>query len=147
MPTKQERIEVLTSEIKKAIYAAKAADAKVKQLGDELMRALADVRAEAEAARTIVVYPTGRYECAKCRHSTLFTEPTRTLPACDNCGSREWVGHEPQVTEVAAPAPKKYPAGMYECAKCGIRTAVAVDADDSSPCEICGATELVPLKI
>lgn len=147
MPTKQEHIEILTGEIKKAIYAAKAADAKVKQLGEQLLQVLAEARAEAEAARTVPLYPTGRYECAKCKHSTVLTAPTHALPICDNCGSRDWVGHAPTLTQVEPPAPKKYPAGMYECAKCGIRTAVAIDTDEGSPCEICGATELKPLKI
>ncbi len=144
MSTPRERIEQLTAEIKKAIHAAKAADARVKQLGDQLMHVLAEARAEAEAARTVVEYPTGRYECAKCRQSTLLTQPARQLPTCDNCGSREWVGHEPTVTKLQAPAPKKYPAGMYTCAKCGIATAVGADTDEGSPCEICGATELKP---
>lgn len=142
MPSLQERIEFLTGEMKKAIREAKSAESRAKQMGDELMQLLAQARAEAEAARTIVEYPAGRYECAKCRHSTIFTEPTRALPACENCGSREWGGHQPTVQTIEPPPPKKYPAGMYECPKCGMRTALAIDMDELSPCEVCGSTEL-----
>lgn len=145
MPSAHERAQLLAGEIKKAMKEIRAAEARIKQLSEELMQAVAEARAEADAARTVVEYPTGRYECAKCRQSTLFTEPTRVLPACDNCGSREWAGHEPTVTTIEAPPPKKYPAGMYACAKCGMRIAVAGDTDESSPCEICGSIELKPL--
>ncbi len=145
MPTAQERAQVLADEIKKTLLAIKAAEVKVKQLGDELMQTLAAARVEAEAERTIVEYPTGRYECKKCRHSTLFTEPTEELPACDNCGGREWTGHEPKITKIEPPSPKKYAAGMYECGQCGVRTAVAMDTDELSPCELCGADKLQPL--
>ncbi len=146
MSTAQERAKALAAEIKKAVRAMKAAEARVKQLGVELMQALAEARAEAEAARTIVEYPSGRYECAKCRHSTLFTEPTQELPACMNCGSREWTGQAPIVTTVEPPPPKRYPAGMYECTKCRVRTAVAEDTDALSPCELCGADALEPVQ-
>lgn len=147
MPTAQERAEMLTAEIKKTLKEIKAAEVKLKHLGDELMQTLAAAKAEAQVARTIVEYPTGRYECAKCRHSTLFTEPTEDLPACDNCGGREWVGHQPKVTKIEPPPPKRYAAGMYECGQCGVRTAVATDTDELSPCELCGADKLRPLPI
>lgn len=142
MTTAQERAKVLADEIKKTVRAIKAAEAKVRRLGDELKQVLAQARAEAEAARTIVEYPSGRYECAKCRHSTLFTEPTQELPECMNCGSREWTGHEPTITRIEPPPPKRYPAGMYECTKCGVRTAVGEDTDALPPCELCGADAL-----
>lgn len=145
MASAQERAKVLAAEIKKAVRTMKAAEARAKQLGDELMRVLAEARAEAEVVRTIIEYPSGRYECKRCRHSTLFTEPTRDLPECDNCGSREWSGHEPKITHIKPPPPKKYRAGMYECAQCGVRTALAVDMDELSPCDICGADKLEPL--
>lgn len=147
MPTAQQRAEMLTAEIKKTLQEIKAADAKLKQLSEELMRTLAAVKAEAQVARTIVEYPTGRYECAKCKHSTLFTEPTEDLPACDNCGAREWVGQQPKITKIEPPSPKRYAAGMYECDQCGARTAVATDADELSPCELCGANKLRPLQL
>lgn len=142
MSSARERARVLADEIKKAVREAKAAEARVRQLGEELIRVLVLARAEAETARTIVEYPTGRYECAKCRHSTVFTEPTHELPACDNCGNRTWLGHEPTITKIEPPPPKKYRAGMYECAQCGVRTAVAEDTDTLSACELCGAEKL-----
>lgn len=142
MPTAQERAKKLASDIKKAVRAMKAAEAKIKQLGEELMQALAEARAEAEVTRTIVEYPSGRYECVKCRHSTLFTEATQELPECMNCGGREWTGHEPSVTTIEPPPPKRHAAGMYACGQCGVRTAVAEDTDELAPCELCGADKL-----
>jgi Zn finger protein HypA/HybF involved in hydrogenase expression len=138
----QERAKALAREMMKAMKEAKAAEARAKQLGDAITQALAEARAEAEAARTIVEYPTGRYECASCGHSVLFTEPTRQLPACDNCGSHQYRGHDPKVTKVEPPPPKRYAAGLYECGSCGARIAVVAETDALSPCDICGSTKL-----
>jgi len=146
MSAAQERAKALAHEIREAMKQAKAAEAKVKQLSAELIQALDRARAEAEAARTIVEYPTGRYECASCGHGTLFTTPTRELPACDNCGNRKWTGHEPKVTKIEPPPSKRFAAGMYECADCHARVAVAVDVDELSPCDLCGAGRLQPLE-
>lgn len=146
MSSAQERARVLAQEIKKTVRGIKAAELRVKRLGDELKRTLAAARAEAEATRTIIEYPTGRYECKRCHHGTLFTEPTTELPACDNCGAREWVGHEPTVTVIEPPPPKRYRAGMYECEHCGGRTAMAEDMDELTPCDLCGMAKLRPLE-
>src|SRR6266566_160106 len=144
MSSAQDRAKALARELKEATQAARAAEVRAKQLSEALLQALAEARGEAEAARIVKEYPTGRYECAACGHSTLFTQPTRTLPACDNCGQSNWLGHEPTVTTYEPPPPKKYPAGMYQCTGCGVRTALAEDMDELSPCEICGAVELTP---
>jgi DNA-directed RNA polymerase subunit RPC12/RpoP len=146
MPSAQERAKALADEIRKAMKEAKDAEARVKRMSEELMQTLAEAKAEAEAALTVVEYPTGRYECTSCGHGTLFTTPTRELPACDNCGNRNWVGHEPTVTKIEPLAPKKYLAGMYECAACHARIAVAMDTDELSPCDLCGAGQLRPLQ-
>jgi len=145
MTTAQERARLLAAEVQQAIREAKAAEVRVKELGDALMQTLAEAKAEAEVERTIVEYPTGRYECKGCRQSVLFTEPKRVLTPCDNCGSTEYIGAEPIVTKITPPPPKKYPAGMYACAGCGTRVVLAVDMDDVSPCEMCGAVGVKPL--
>lgn len=145
MASAQERAKALAREMMEAMKDAKAAEARARQLGDELTRVLAQARAEAEAARTVVEYPSGRYECKGCRQSVLITEPCDTLPACGNCGRRDWDGATPRVIQVTPPAPARFPAGMYQCAGCGARIAVAVDTDVPSPCELCGATGLNPL--
>lgn len=146
MSSAEERAKAIAAEIKATMRAIKAAETKIVQLGRELTTTLDEARAEAEAALTIIEYPSGRYECADCGQGMLFTESTRELPACENCGHRNYVGHEPIVTKYEPPPPKKYPAGMYEC-QCGARAAVVTDTDDVSPCELCGAIELKPIQI
>lgn len=147
MSSAQERAKALAEALKQAVQEAKAAEARAKQLSEELVHVLAETRAEAQQARTIVEYPSGRYECAACRHSTIFTDATRELPACQNCGHCKWTGHEPTVIHIEPPPPRRYPAGMYECARCRVRVGVVFDSDDLSPCEHCGATELTPLEV
>lgn len=146
MASAQERAQALAQEIKKTMQGIKAAELKVKRLGEELKRTLTQARAEAEVERTIIEYPTGRYECKRCGHGTLFTEPTRELPACDNCGAREFVGHEPKITRIVPPPPKKFRAGMYVCGYCGGRTALAMDVDELSACDLCGMDKLEPME-
>ena len=145
MPSARERANHLAYELRETRMQMKAAEIKARQLADELAQAMVEARSEAEAERRVVTYPTGRYECASCGQVTLFTEPTRELPACANCGNRNWVGHEPTVTEVEPPPPKKYTAGMYQC-KCGARIGIVEDTDELSPCELCGATEVTPIE-
>jgi len=140
MPSAQERAQALAREMMKAVKEAKAAEARARQLGEAVTQALAE--AETEAARTIVEYPSGRYECKGCGQVVLMTEPAQVLPGCGSCGSREYKGHEPTVTKIRPPPPKKYRAGMYECAACGTRIAVTVEADVLSPCDLCGADKL-----
>lgn len=145
MPSAHDRVRVLAQEIKKAMLQAKAAEARAISLGEELKRALVEAQEQAHAARTIVEYPVGRYECKGCRQSTIFSEPYSELPPCDNCGRREYIGAEPKVTVIPAPAPKKYAAGMYECRDCGGRVALVEDTDALSGCELCGNGRLEPL--
>lgn len=147
MSTLHERAQTLAREIKDTMKAIKAAEAKIKVLSQELTQVLAQARAEAEAALTVIEYPSGRYECASCGQSTMLTEPVRELPTCDNCGHRNFLGHEPTITKIEPPPPKKFPAGMYECAKCGARTGVVTDTDEMSPCELCGYTDFQSVQL
>ena len=146
MSSAQDRAKALAVEIKKAVQVAKAAEARVKDLGEQMIQALAEAKLEADRARTIVEYPSGRYECRSCGHGVLITEATRALPVCDNCGGRTYKGHEPKVTKIKPPPPKKYPAGMYACGGCGARIAIAVDTDTLSPCDLCGTSKLKALR-
>ena len=145
MLSTQEHAQVLAQELKKATLEMKAAEARARRLTEELTRTLAQAKQEAEAARIVATYPTGRYECMACRQVMLLTEPAIELPACGNCGNRGYTGQAPVVTKSQPPAPKKYIAGMYECVGCGARTAVVIDTDEPSPCEMCGSTELTSI--
>jgi Zn finger protein HypA/HybF involved in hydrogenase expression len=145
MTPAKERARQLAAEVQQAIRDAKAAERRVKELGDALMSALAEAKAEAEAERMIVEYPPGRYECKGCRQGVLFTEPKRVLTPCENCGSTEIIGAEPTVTRLEPPPPKQYPAGMYACIGCGTRVVLAADMDELSPCEMCGIVGVRPV--
>lgn len=142
MSAAQERAKELAEAMKQAIREARLASARARQLGEEVLQALAEARAEVEQARTIVEYPTGRYECKHCNQSVLFTEPAAELPVCQNCGGREYNGAEPTITRIEPPPPKQFPAGIYECGACNTRVALAFDADVISACEFCGSDKL-----
>jgi Zn finger protein HypA/HybF involved in hydrogenase expression len=142
MPSAQERAKLLAQEMRRAIMEAKTAEARAKRLGNEVLLALAEAKAEAEAASVIIEYPVGRYECRQCGHGSIFSQPYAALPACDNCGSHEYVGADPTVTKITPPAPKRYGVGMYECAACKTRVVLAEETDVLSPCDICGADKL-----
>lgn len=145
MSSAQERAKELAREMKRAIMEAKTAEARAKRLGEEVLLALAEAKKEAEAAGTIVEYPIGRYECKQCGVSSIFSQSYRELPACDNCGSHEYIGAEPTITKITPPPPKQYAAGMYECVACRTRVVVAEDMDVLTPCDVCGAYKLKPV--
>lgn len=143
----QEKAESLAKQVMRAMAESKAAEARAVSLGQKMMKAVAQAKKEARAAekaRNIVEYPSGRYECGQCGHSVLITSATSELPDCDNCGSNKIQGHEPKVTKVAPPPPKKYKAGMYQCDGCETRAAVAVDTNNLPDCDYCGS-RLKPL--
>src|ERR1700693_2629554 len=98
MPSAQERAEALARGMMKDMKEAKDAETRARQLGKEAMQVLAEAKIEAEAARTVLEYSSGSYECKSCGHMVLFTEVTRELPVCDNCGNREYAGSAPKVT-------------------------------------------------
>lgn len=137
----------LTKEMTQAEAEAQAAEAKAITLGEQLSKAQAEARTEMHAnAETVVVYPAGRYECKGCAQSVMFTTPTSTLPICENCGSQEYGGHEPEITKVMPTPGMRYHAGMYQCGSCGARVAVATDTDSFPPCDFCGQSGLEPVK-
>lgn len=146
------RAEEFREQMSKAMRDAKAAEARAVELGDEMKQVLVKAQAEAQAeaeeqarANAVKEWPSGRYECAGCGQSVLFTEPARKLPVCENCGSTSYRGHEPKVIEMKPPRAKKYSAGMYQCGDCGARIAVPLDTDTLSPCDFCGGKTLRPL--
>ncbi len=145
MSSAQERAKVLADEIKKTMREIKAAEVRVKHLGEELTRVLKDAKAQVEVSRTIVEWPSGRYECKRCKQIVLFTEPTEELPACEHCGARDYTGQEPKITKIEPPPPKQHAAGLYECMSCGARTAYVMDTDELLPCELCGSDRLKPM--
>jgi Zn finger protein HypA/HybF involved in hydrogenase expression len=145
MTSAQERAKALAVEMRNAVKEAKAAEARARRLGEAVMLALAEARSEAEKAATIVEYPTGRYECKSCHQGVLFTEPTRVLPACDNCGGREYIGAEPRVIKFEPPPVPMFPAGLYECGACGARNVLVTGTDTAPTCDLCGADRLKPL--
>lgn len=142
MSSAKERAKALAQEMKQALMEAKTAEARAKRLGVEVMLALAEAKKEAETESEIVEYPIGRYECKRCGVGTIFSQTYSELPPCDNCGSREYLGAEPTITKITPPPPKKYAAGMYECAACRTRVVLAEDTDVLTPCDICGANKL-----
>ncbi|MEW6332182.1 MAG: hypothetical protein AB1560_12055 [Pseudomonadota bacterium] len=142
MPSAQERARELAREMKKAIMEAKTAEARAKRLGDEVLLALAEARKEQEEASEIIEYPVGRYECKRCGQGSIFSQTYRELPACDNCGSTEYVGAEPTITKITPPPPKNHQAGMYECGSCRTRIVLPEDMDVLPPCDICGGHKL-----
>ena len=146
MSSARERAKALAQEMKQALKEAKAAEARAKRLSEEVMQALAEAKLEAEAASVIIEYPIGRYECKHCQQSTIFSHAYRDLPACENCGSREYIGAEPTITKIMPPPPKKYAAGLYECGVCHTRFVVAEDTDELSPCDMCGTDKPISLS-
>ncbi len=135
--------EALLAKVAKAQAKAQAAEAKAVTLGDQLIKAQAEVEAERYAnAKSVAVYPAGRYECKVCGQSVLFTSDTVTLPQCHNCGSQEFKGHEPKMKKVLPEPGKKYQPGMYQCGNCGARVAVAVATNSLPECDLCGQTGL-----
>ncbi len=143
MASAKERAQAFARELRDAIRAARAADARARTLSEEFTQILPELRAEAEAARNIVEYPPGRYECNSCHQPVLFTDTQRELPPCDNCGrSTGYSGPPPKVLDTIPAVPRKFPAGVYECTRCRARLALVEDSDTLSPCEFCGAAEL-----
>lgn len=136
-----EKTRLLAEDLRKAMKDLRAAEARVQALTRELQKMLDAPRPAAEPEK-IVEYPPGRYECAACGQSAILTRAARELPECDNCGSREYRGAEPKVSVLKRPAPKRFPAGMYQCAGCGARTALVGDMDEVPVCEYCGAARL-----
>jgi Zn finger protein HypA/HybF involved in hydrogenase expression len=133
---------MLAQEMRAAIRAARAASTHVRTAGEAFRALLVQVQAEADAARNVVEYPGGRYECNACHQPVIFTDTQRELPPCDSCGrSSGYSGPPPRVLDVIPDTPRKYPAGLYECTQCRAPLALVEGSDALAPCEFCGATE------
>lgn len=146
MASAKEQAQKLAKEIRAAVAAARAASARARTAGEEFRRVLVQVQAEAEAARNVVEYPSGRYECKGCHQPVIFATDQRVLPPCDNCGRDiGYDGPPPRVLEVIPETPRNHPAGLYECRQCRAPLALVEGVDAFAPCEFCAATEFVAL--
>ncbi len=133
---------MLSQQMREAIRAARTASARARKAGEDFRELLVQVQAEAEAARNVVEYPGGRYECNACHQPVIFSDTQRELPPCDSCGrSSGYSGPPPRVLDVLPVTPRKFSAGLYECAQCHAPVALVEGSDTLSPCEFCGATE------
>ena len=144
MASAKEQAQKIAQEITTALQAARAAIMQAHAASAEFKKLLVPMRAEAEAARNVVEYPSGRYECKGCHQPVIFAVDQKVLPPCDACGRN--IGYEgppPKVLQVVPEAPRKFPAGLYECKQCRVPRALAVGVDVHAPCEFCGATEFV----
>lgn len=142
MASAKERAQKLAQEMRDALRMARTASTRARKAGEEFRKQLVHVYAEAEAARNVVEYPSGRYECNACHTPVIFMETQRTFPPCDSCGSnRGFSGPPPRVLEVIPAAPRRFPAGLYECTQCRAPLALVEGSDTLAPCEFCGATE------
>ncbi len=142
MASAKEQAQKLSREIREAIRTARTASTRARMAGEEFKELLVKVEAEAEAARNVVEYPGGRYECNACHQPVIFTETQREFPPCDSCGSsRGFSGPPPRVLDVIPATPRRFSAGLYECTQCNAPVALVENSDTLLPCEFCGATE------
>ena len=142
MASAKERAQALAQELREAIRTVRAAGARARAVGEEFRNVLVEVQAEAEAARNIVEYQAGRYECNSCHQPVLITESFRVAPPCDNCGRDSgYSGPPPRVLETIPDTARKHPAGIYECTQCRAPVALVEGRDALPACEFCGATE------
>jgi Zn finger protein HypA/HybF involved in hydrogenase expression len=146
MASAKERAQKLSKEIRAAIRAARTGMTRARTAGEEFKALLGEVQAEAEAARNVVEYPGGRYECKGCHQPVIFPDTRNKLPPCDSCGSDAgYDGPPPRVLEVIPETPRKHPAGLYECKHCHAPLALVEGVDAFLPCEFCGAREFAAL--
>jgi len=142
MASAKERAQQLSQEIRDAIRAARAASTRARTAGEEFRKLLVQVEVEAEAARNVVEYPGGRYECNACHQPVIFTDTQSELPPCDSCGrSSGYSGPPPRVLHVVPATPRKFSAGLYECKQCHAPLALVEGSNALAPCEFCGAME------
>lgn len=142
MASAKERAQELSQEMRDAIRAARAANTRARTAGEEFRKLLVVIQSEAEAARNLVEYPVGRYECNTCHQPVIFSDTQRELPPCDSCGSSSgYSGPPPRVLDVIPDTPRNFPAGLYECTQCRAPVALVEGSDALAPCEFCGATE------
>jgi len=139
----KDRATLLARQIREAHRAARAAELQARALGDQFLKMLPAVEAEAEMERNIVEYPPGRYECNGCHTPVLFTETVHELPPCDTCGrSAGYQGPPPRVLNTTPATPHAFGPGLYECQHCHARSVLVEGSDSLSPCEFCGSVDL-----
>ena len=142
MASAKEQAQKLAQDMRAAILVAREAIMRAHAAGEEFRRLLAPMQAEAEAARNLVEYPSGRYECKGCHQPVIFAVDQKVLPPCDTCGRNiGYDGPPPRVLQTIPDTPRKFPAGLYECRQCRAPRALAEGTDAMTACEYCGATE------
>jgi Zn finger protein HypA/HybF involved in hydrogenase expression len=142
MGNAKDRALALAQKMREAHRAARVAESQAHALGQEIVKLLPAVAIEAEMERNQVEYQPGRYECNSCHQPVLFTEPTRKLPPCDNCGrDAGYEGPPPRVLNTEPPVPWKFAPGLYECPRCHARVALVSGSNALPPCEFCGSED------
>lgn len=93
-----------------------------------------------------IVYPPGRYDCARCGETVLVMKAANAPPECPRCGGQEYKNlPEPKVIKKKAKPKRKYKSGMYVCGACGEQMIISEETDELPPCALCNASNMKPV--
>jgi len=146
MASAKNQARKIAKDIQSALKTARAAITRAHDAGAEFRTMLVQVQAEAAAARNLVEYPSGRYECKGCHQPVIFATDQKALPPCESCGRNiGYDGPPPRVLKVIPEPPRNFPAGLYECRQCRAPRALVEGVDVMDSCDYCGASSFVRL--